>query len=158
MHTKLISILALIKDRMWTYRAPRLVYAYAASEIEKLRSKAVAASALSSDTPKEEKNEVSVHQNLFRPWPHAKHRFWQIYYLGSRLPSFYTVRVMDWSRLSGAENSQVTPERLCTKDFISLLQKPYENGKINRLIVDEVRSPRWGSSFIDALPRRIASL
>lgn len=48
-------------------------YGYATDlEIEKLRSKAVPASALSSDTPKEEKNEVSMRHNLFRPWPHAK--------------------------------------------------------------------------------------
>ena len=127
-------------------------------EIEKLRSKAVPASALSSDTLKEEKNEVSMCQNLFRPWSHSKHRLWKIYYLGNQLINFCIVGIFDWSRLSGAENLQVTPERLCTNDFMSLLQTLYEKGKINRLVVDEVSSPRSGSSLIDSVPRHIVSL
>ena len=32
----------------------------------------------------------------------------------------------------------VTPERLCTADFMELLDTVYENNNLNRLVVDEV--------------------
>jgi bloom syndrome protein len=32
----------------------------------------------------------------------------------------------------------VTPEKLCTKEFMELLTKVYEQDELNRLVVDEV--------------------
>ncbi|KAF8349509.1 P-loop containing nucleoside triphosphate hydrolase protein [Amanita rubescens] len=79
-------------------------------QIEKLRSKAVAASALSSATRKEEKNEIMKDLSSGEP----------------------TIKLL-----------YITPERLCTSDFMSLLKHLYEKGKINRLVVDE----EWGHDF-----------
>ena len=37
-----------------------------------------------------------------------------------------------------ADRILVTPEGLCTKDFMNLVQKLYDGGNLNRLVVDEV--------------------
>ena len=57
---------------------------------------------------------------------------------------------------TGTEDIQVTPERLCTSDFMSLLKHLYEKGRINRLVVDEVSILRSDRSPVDALSRHIA--
>ncbi len=57
---------------------------------------------------------------------------------------------------TGTENIQVTPERLSTSDFMSLLKHLYEKGRINRLVVDEVSISRSDRPPVDSFSRHIA--
>ena len=51
----------------------------------------------------------------------------------------------------------VTPERLCTSDFLQLLDVVYENHNLNRLVVDEVWFPSDSTiTFLTNLARPTA--
>jgi hypothetical protein len=39
----------------------------------------------------------------------------------------------------------VTPEKLCTAEFLGLLDGVHDNGELNRLVVDEVKNPTLSS-------------
>ncbi|EIN12531.1 ATP-dependent DNA helicase [Punctularia strigosozonata HHB-11173 SS5] len=51
----------------------------------------------------------------------------------------------------------ITPERLSSADFSKLLQKVYQNGELNRFVVDEVKPIEWGHDF-RAEYRKLGSL
>lgn len=100
-----------------------------------MRDKDVAVASLTSETSPTDKKEVRGRQ--------AVRCCLRIYQIVRDLASGHPVNRLLYSKVAGISGrvvslTLVTPEKLCTPEFIQILSKLYEQKELNRLVVDEV--------------------
>lgn len=110
-------------------------------EVSSLRQKLVSVVSFASDTPTAKRQEVRnvISQNIFAWLSFTDH--WRFIFWAPFMPSFiqcvYSYHSIDISFTPCLY--LVTPERLCSFEFLKLLDGIYGKGQLNRLVVDEVR-------------------
>lgn len=111
-------------------------------EVSSLQKKAIAVVSFTSDTPAAERQTVRdfVSQRHLPIMKFSDHRRFIF-----RLPCVsYSVQCVNMHHASKISLTQhwilVTPEKLCSSEFLRLLYGLYAKGRLNRLVVDEVMS------------------
>jgi superfamily II DNA helicase RecQ len=121
-------------------------YHFHVVEVSSLLQKQVLVVSFTSDTPVAERQEVCnlvLHHN-----PNSHRSLLQITDdLSSGRPAYrllYSTPVFTLQLMCRCQMYWllVTPEKLCTAEFLRLLDGIYGNGELNRLVVDEVKNCR----------------